>query len=291
MDRLSNVLPKLLVLVVPVVILTQAPLASAGSLSIEPIREELSLKAGQSIENQLIVRNSTDKPISVSLEAESFSVINESYDYSFSKAEDLKSWVRFNETSAPLAGKGSHLFTYTVSAPQNAEPGGKYIAIFSTTDNESSAAITSLERAGTLLYITIPGGITKQGNVVDVTVAPLNARRQTSAKGRIRNTGSTHFKSRITTEVHTVFGGFVSRSQGEHLLLPNTVRSVDEPVILGKFPGPYRVKVTIGLGDSPAYSITKWAWYLPIVPTVFLAIVCVILAKQLARWIHKSQKS
>ena len=272
-------------------ILCVAPQTMAGSLSIEPIREELTLKTEQSIDNQLIVRNSTDKPISVSLEAESFSVINESYDYGFTKAEDLKSWVRFNETSVQLPAKESHLFTYTVSAPQNAEPGGKYIAIFSTTNSETKNAVTSLERAGTLLYITIPGAITKIGTVVDARTPTMNFRRQINSIARIRNTGSAHFKSRTKIEVRNIFGGFISSREDEHLLLPNTVRAVEEPVLLGKFPGLYRIRTTIGLGDTPAHTKTQLVWYVPFLPTTFLSILVMLSGRKIVRLLRKRKQN
>ena len=52
-------------------------------LTLSPLRNEIEIAPGTSLDGVLTVTNSTKKPMTVSMNAEAFSVINQQYDYAF----------------------------------------------------------------------------------------------------------------------------------------------------------------------------------------------------------------
>ncbi len=255
----------------------------AGSISIEPLRQELELRAGQAITGKLRVRNNSSQPATVRITAESFSIVNESYDYAFAQSEDIKNWVHFDKSELALRPGESGNVAYSVGAPNNAEPGGKYIAIFASVENKPTLAASSINRVGLLLYITTPGSVSKKAKVLGIELPSVTTNRQAFWGLRIHSTGSAHFKSRVTTTVSNIFGQAVSTSANEHLILPDTIRNLEDKAKLGRWPGVYRVHFLVGQGDDPAYKQTKWVFYTPIVPTILLAIGLLVIIRLLLK--------
>lgn len=250
----------------------------AGSLSIQPLRQELELKPGQSFSSSLVVTNTGKDSITVNVDAESFSVIDEAYDYSFAKAEGLNQWVHIdNPVSTILAGH-SYSFNYEVGAPLGAEAGSRYFAVFANVDKPANSPITTLERAGTLLYITVPGNVTRHGQLLDLNMPFLTTDQRVGWQARLKSTGSVHFHSRITVSTYSLFGNRTSQVVVDHLILPNTIRLISGQLSIGRVPGLYRIHWLIGQGDNPAAQRTRWIVYIPIYlwPTLAAAIGLII---------------
>lgn len=274
-----------------VVMLLLPTIALAGSISIEPLRQELELKPGQAVTNTILVRNTGSDISTVKLSAESFSVINEQYDYSFAKAEELQRWVSFNQSGAELKPGEGHSFIYTLGVPVDAEPGGRYIAIFSSASATQNASVITIERVGTLIYLTIPGNVTRTGSLLSLRWPTFSTSRSLKWDLRIHNTGTAHFKTRITTSVTSLFGGTSTTVTDEHLLLPNTIRHLEGGFGLGNIPGIYHIKILIGQGDSPAYTQAKWVFYMPIAPSLALIGLCATGFYIVVRKLRRRSKS
>ena len=268
-------------------LIISARLAYASSISIQPLRQELQLIPGQAITSSLTVRNTGTSDAIVTINAESFRVTNENYDYAFSQPTDLNKWVHIQTNNITIQPTKSHTFDYTRNVPITAEPGGKYIAIFSSTKNQSSTNIVSVERAGQLIYLHIPGATSKKGSILELNMPAISTDKKNNWNTRIHNSGTVHFKSQITANVRSWPFGYSHTYTNEHLILPNTVRLATEQLQFGNIPGIYQVKLTIGLGDTPANSQTRWVVYAPIGPTIigilFIAVGPVLLSKRIQK--------
>ncbi|MEI6751125.1 MAG: hypothetical protein WCK69_01050 [Candidatus Saccharibacteria bacterium] len=264
-----------LVLVSLIMTLSAKPV-SAGSLSIQPLRQELELKPGQAISSNILVRNTGREPATINISAESFGVINEDYDYSFTQSQDLAKWVRFDEQKATILPNQSFVFNFTISVPISAEPGGKYIAIFSTLSSQSSANINSIERVGQLIYLSVSGASSRTGSVIGPSVPKISFDSKLNWSLRIHNTGSAHFKSTITTKTSYWPFGSVRTENTEHLILPNTIRLIKNNTQLGKPIGLYKIQISAGMGDKPPEVQTHWVLYLP--PFQFVLFVLAIIS-------------
>ena len=264
--------------------------ARAGSLSIQPLRQELELKPGQTLNSFVLVTNTGNSPTIVSMSAESFGVINENYDYSFDKAQDVKSWVHFDETSAVIKPHDDHSFNYSIGIPITAEPGEKYIAIFASVNSTSSDNVSVTDRVGELSYITIAGNVTRRGKVLGLTVPFITLSQQLSWDLRLENTGTAHFDSVITTNMTNAFDRTLSRKTEKHLILPATTRLLSNTVGLGSWPGLYHVKFLIGRGDDPASYVSRWVIYAPLWATIILVVALISVGEFFYRRHKKHRK-
>ena len=260
----------LLVLIVYVCLLPNSVVSAQTSpkplgLTLSPLRSELSIAPGTSLDGALTVTNSTNKPMAVDASAEEFSVIDQQYDYAFTAESDVAKWVTFNPSEVDLSVGASKKMTFTVGVPLSAEPGGRYISLFaSTKTGTSDDGVNSLQRVASLLYITVSGDVTRAGHLVTLT-SPWEISGNNTWSAAIQNTGTTHFRSRYNVEVRNIFGdGAVASASGDALILPGTVRLVSDILPAPQLPGIYKVVYTIGLGDTPAKTETRFVLYAPV---------------------------
>ncbi|MEK7153068.1 MAG: hypothetical protein AAB834_03910, partial [Patescibacteria group bacterium] len=64
-------------------------------LTLSPIRNELEIAPGRSLDRTLKLVNYSDKTMTIHLSAEKFSVTNPEYDYAFTAESDTAKWVSF----------------------------------------------------------------------------------------------------------------------------------------------------------------------------------------------------
>lgn len=246
----------------PQIVYAQTKLNQKG-LTLSPLRSELSINPGTSLDGTLTVTNSTKKVMTVNLTAETFSVINQQYDYAFTEESNVVKWVTFNHPQVDLVAGQSQKIIYTVGVPLSAEPGGRYISLFASTDTGlSEEGVESRQRIASLLYITVLGDVTRSGHLVSLT-SPWLMSGDSSWNVALQNTGTTHFRSRYNIKVNNIFNEAVVSMSGDALILPGTVRSVSDKLPAPQIPGIYKVVYTIGLGDTPAIVETRFIIYMP----------------------------
>lgn len=263
--------------------------AKPKGLTLSPLRSELDIAPGTSVEGVLTVTNSTDKSMTVRSSAEEFSVVNQQYDYAFSAESNVAKWVTFNPVELDLAVGESKRISFNVGIPLTAEPGGRYISLFASTDTELSGGdVFSRQRIASLLYITVLGDVTRAGNLVSLA-SPWAVGGKSLWSMALQNTGTTHFRSRYNVTVQNVLGDDMGVSAtGDALILPGTVRSVADALPLPQLPGLYKYIYTIGLGDTPATTETRLVLYVPPVATAvggvaIILLISVLLRKRLSR--------
>jgi len=253
-------------------------------LTLSPLRSELEISPGTSLDGNLVVTNSTDKAMAVSLNAEEFGVINQQYDYAFTQESAIAKWVTFTPTEVTLAAGESQTISFTVGVPLTAEPGGRYISLFASTDSETqSGGVSSRQRIASLLYITVMGDVSRAGHLVSLS-SPWAVGGDSRWSVALQNTGTTHFRSRYNVNVQNVLGHDVVASMtGDALILPGTVRAVSDRLPLPQLPGLYKAIYTIGLGDTPAIVETRFVLYLPPVAIVVSIVAIILLISGLLR--------
>lgn len=248
-----------------VLLLSIQAFAVDAGMTLSPLRSEITIAPGTTQKQTLRVANSTNTNMTVQLSSEEFSVINPDYEYSFNSGSDVLDWIRFSQTSIELSPGETESIVYDVAVPIGTEPGGKYISIFASTDSEKDqGAITSRQRIGLLLYITVDGDVTRKGSLLSLS-SPLLVGDDGQWSATINNAGTAHYRSRYDVTVRHLFGnGVAAASQGEALILPGTIRRVTDNLIVPAFPGIYRVGYSIGLGDQAAYKDTRFVIYIPL---------------------------
>ena len=241
---------------------------SSKGLTLSPLRSELNIEPGTSFDGILSVTNSTDKPMTVDLEAEEFKITNSRYDYEFIAESDISRWVSFKPSEIILKSGESKKVQYTVGVPLTAELGGYYISMFvSTAVGLPGDVGSSQQRVASLLYITVAsdvlGAVTRAGHVLSLSSPWLIIDKGTWGM-TIQNGGTTHFRSDYSVKIENILGRKVSEDQNSALILPNTVRAISGELTAPSLPGIYKVIYTIGLGDKPSVVETHYMLYLPI---------------------------
>jgi len=258
--------------------------AKLKGLTLSPLRSELEIAQGTLLDGTLIVTNSTDKVMTVSLSAEEFNVTNQQYDYAFTAESDVTKWVNFSSTKVDLAAGESQTISFAVGVPLTAEPGGRYISLFASTDAAiQDGGVSSRQRIASLLYVTVTGDVSRAGHLVSLS-SPWAVGGNSRWSIAVQNTGTTHFRSRYNVKVQNVVGhAFVASMTGDALILPGTVRAVSDILPLPQLPGLYKYLYTIGLGDTPATVETRYVLYMPPVAIVVVVTAIILLVSGLLR--------
>lgn len=265
-----------------------APATSQKGLTLSPVRTEIALNPGVSHSATLSITNTTNTSMTVRLTAEAFSVVNEQYDYIFNAETELTKWVTFAPDIIELATGETKKVPYTVAVPVSAEPDGRYISMFATTDTGTeNGGITSQQRIASLLYLSVNGDVTRSGNLIGLS-SPWLVQGPTVWTAKVQNAGTTHFRSKYTIEVKTLFNQQLTKSEGDALILPGSIRALQGNFPVPNWPGIYTVHYTIGLGDSPAKEVTKMfvyapLWLISVIVTGILLIIVAILRRNKIR--------
>lgn len=251
-------------------------------LTVSPIRTELTVQPGTSQDETLTLTNSSNHHMTVHLSAEEFSVINQQYDYAFNVETQLTKWVTFTPDLLELEAGQTKTATFRVGVPLSAEPGGRYLSMFASTDvSNPEGDITSQQRIASLLYLTVDGSVSRSGHLISLNV-PWITTGNTTWSASLQNTGSTHYYSRYNVVVKSLFGDDVAYSTGSSLILPGTVRLISDDQPLPNMPGIYKVTYTIGLGDTPAEVEDRYLIYVPPV-FIYVSVFGMILIFSLIR--------
>jgi hypothetical protein len=237
---------------------------SMKGLRLSPLRQEASIAPGTSTNGSLKLTNQTSKPMTIHMSAEMFHVVNEQYDYAFTADSDIAKWVTYKQDTIILDPGKSQTVPYVVGVPLTAEPGGRYISLFATTDAQSDTGdVKSQQRLASLVYLTVTGDISRVGSLVSLH-QPWLTTGSDKWIIELRDSGTTHYRSRYGVEIQTLWGGHIGSYTADALVLPASVRALDGVLPAPQLPGLYKAVYAIGLGDTPAVHTTKLFLYIPL---------------------------
>ncbi len=268
-----------------------AETAPARRLKIYPLRAEVSIKPGTAYTGSFTLENTGTEPLSVQLSAEEFNVTDEAYDYVFKPQSNVNEWVHFATSSIELAPKVKYPVNYVVNVPIGTEPGGVYLSLFGASIPNPDSSIESVDRVGSLLYITVPGDITKTGTLLSFS-SPLLGIGDTPWSATLRNSGTAHFSTDYSVSLQTLWGTTISKEESSSLILPRSVRLLQGSLQPPTWLGLYVTHYDIPLGDNGNAIGTRPYLYLPLNQTLPLLtlIAGIIIFISATRSHHKKRK-
>jgi hypothetical protein len=242
--------------IVGVLLLLQlfAPAVSAQvperGLLITPPRQYLEVEPGKAVKSSVTVANLTEKPLDIQLGIEQFSVVDYTYAYNFTPPKE--DWVKFELSELTLQKTESRTVSYTVTAPANARPGGHYFTLLASTSLGEGKKV----RAATVLYVTAGGEVTKNSSVESASVPFFSFGGDIPIRLNVRNTGNTHFFAYVSGEVqHLVPLPSVKSGEVAHILLPDTIRTIEEKTPAPAWPGLY--KIAYGYREEDGHAVYR----------------------------------
>jgi hypothetical protein len=247
-------------------------------LKVSPLRNEIVVQAGSVYKGSIKLENTGKTSLDVTFDAEAFSVVNEQYDYVFRPQSPINNWVHFAQDAVVIDPGKSYVATYLISVPIGSEPGGKYISLFASAQPSNNNGINSVDRVGSLVYMTVPGSITKTGALLSLQ-SPLFGADVINWSATIQNSGTDHFRSHYTVNVNTLWNTPVTAISDSGLILPSSVRLLSGNIPHPTLMGIYTVSYSFELGDTPNATQTKLLFYLP--ATQVIPVIGIVLATTL----------
>lgn len=257
-----------LLLIAPVV--RSASKDVPAGVQVSPIRSQPQIQPGESKTGTLTLINKTKQKQQVTMQSERFSTTNEEYDYAFEKSDD-SAWVNFPLSSIELKPGQTTKVAYSLNVPTNATPGGHYFALLATTVNDaSSEALDEYRRVASLVYLEVPGDLSKKVNLASIGSPWLVFDRNFQIDVRLTNEGNTHIKSRVTAEASPLFSQNQDDVVVESVTLPGTTRKIVKDFSLASWPGIYRIRASLAPPQGGEQTKDRYVAYIP--PYVVLSL-------------------
>lgn len=259
--------------------------SNTTSLQISPPTFELGSGAGRSISNVVRVLNPTDKPITVTSLVKDFVASGEEGSVDLVDTEDkttysLASWISVEPAMATIPPKAAIPFTFTISIPKGAEPGGHFGSVLFSTEggtnevNGSGAKLAT--EIGSLVLLNIAGKAKENAKLV--SFEPIKNFFEFGPVGleyRVQNKGNIHIKPTGKIVIKNVFNQIVFEDTIDPKnVLPNAVRKSvyywNNKWLWGK----YRAQISLKYGqDGKVLNQETQFWGFP----YKLLLVCLVV--------------
>lgn len=183
------------------------------------------INPGQIIEEAVNVYNNSDKQETYILYSADFTP---STDGGFAckqflePREEVGLWIGLEPTTITLPGGGSKQVEFTITAPENVDP-GEYNGCILVARKEAEkvkqgdSGITLSFRTGARVALTVPGEIVKNLSVEDFSVAQENWKKYSIIA--LKNDGNVSVDAKIQVTVKNVFGQTFHKNGGTFSIL------------------------------------------------------------------------
>ncbi|MHB8893847.1 MAG: hypothetical protein ACYC99_01540 [Candidatus Geothermincolia bacterium] len=247
----------------------------AFDLMVFPAKVELGGTPGTSQEFEINVRN-------LGPQAETMTVYFNDYfikannDFVFQKpghySYSCSNWLSTDTPTMVVPSGQTVAKTFTLQVPPQAEPGGHYgVIFFEQAPPPGSPPVRARPRIGSLMLVTVPGQIIRQGDIKSVSMTstwfwparklPFLPRRKVTARIVFYNSGNVHLTVKGSLSYKASFGWGSGKVEfSEITVLPKTTRylqaDIPDPPLVGSF----KIKAGVQYGPSlDVFDTTKVA--------------------------------
>lgn len=243
--------------------------AQTEAILLSPTSKQYKLDAGTQKRDSFKIINDGQTAFNFVVYARPYSVHDESYTPDFiSSAQnaDAYKWVQFDRSSYFVEPGKSITVDYTIRVPSGAAPGGHYGVLFAETQPAETAqgtAIIRKKRVGAILYVTVNGRVTLDGQFAGWSIPPFQFKGPLTIRERITNSGNTDFQVRSNVRISDVFGGLKFKTDKEVAVLPGTTREIVNDWQNPAWLGVYKVDSMVSFVDAK-HSSTHYVLFVPI---------------------------
>jgi hypothetical protein len=210
---------------------------NAAGITVTPITSEFEIKPGETKTLLVRVINPTASVLTLYPRVLNFHTDNDEGQPSFfgdderSSSYALSQWVKPSRPFIRIAPNEDEQFELTVTAPHNAEPGGKYGAILFSTEepklDEDVSQVGVVGLVGTLLLARVSGEIRESTNIASFDVPSILFTSPANLSLLFSNRGNVHTKPLGEIKIRNWSGQSVSSqvvNEGRGNVLPESQR-------------------------------------------------------------------
>jgi hypothetical protein len=231
MDYKKFIVPVVAVAAAVFVFIFPVKAADTTSISISPLTFDLSGNAGDTIVNEVIVRNTGKETLNINVESQDFVASGEEGEVNLTDTNNtysLSKWIEINDGKFAIAGGQQKRVKFSIRLPFNAEPGGHYASVFAHLSPPAGAQSGAYigQKIGALVLMRVAGKTTESASVETFKTA-----KSQYAKGpvdfdlRIKNTGTVHIKPKGMIAITNMWGKKVADvSVDQKNVLPGAIR-------------------------------------------------------------------
>lgn len=265
--------------------------AITEGLVLTPAKTELTLAPGASGERLLTLQNYSDQDLFVTISTEDFLTDN---------AYSLRHYLTYPREPLLLTARGSLQIPISINLPADLPPGGYYAAVFAAAtlaadDLPSAVAKTRVvTRLGMLFFVTVPGAVTREGDLKDFGLIGSHFRTHaTDLRFHLlyENRGNIYLNPYGKLELTYPSGEIFSQVLDPWFVLPQSER-LREIILLTAAPpltpGRYQAKLILNRGyDNLLTEAQIDFWFLPLWLSGLLILIAVILIVAICRLMLK----
>jgi hypothetical protein len=249
---------------------------AATGLTIQPVKISETLNPGETVTGTLLLSNASDGEIDVEASTQDFIPVSGAESIQFvGRTEGVTSvidWITVgSEKTFSFKKDETREIPYTITAPENAEPGSHFGVIFfkATPKVEGAGSLKVGTQVGMLVLVAVPGNHLQKGQILDFTAPKFVQGGPVPFTMTFENTGTVHFEPKGTIEIKSMLGEKVADVPIEgQVVLPTSVKNINAQWhVSGILLGQYTASATIIDGEGEALttkSVTFWAfplWY------------------------------
>ena len=205
--------------------------AQAAGIVLTPPKFEFDADPGQTINSVVKITNQNSSSLVLTSEAKDFIASGETGTPTFvdpgegNEAISLASWININDQQPVVVRPGQKVeIPFTITVPENAEPGGKYGTMFFAPP-AGEGQLSVVQKIGSLILVRVSGEIVEEGQLDTFGAYPANLPGEeipnTSSDFffekppvdfavRYENTGNVQVKPQGKIEIFNTFGGQVT---------------------------------------------------------------------------------
>jgi|GEM_PF-383593 len=184
---------------------------------------DLKAKPGETIQNTIRVRNSSDSPITINSFAQDFIVGEDGItpipvSDETSNRWSLADWVTLSPERQTIPANTTQNVTILISVPDDALPGGHYAMVLHEPSIASipvggsaeavaqASAARVAQRVGTLVYFFVDGPINEEAFVRNFQFQNFSEYGPVPFNFSVENMSDIHIKPRVTVDIFNLFG-------------------------------------------------------------------------------------
>ncbi len=204
-------------------------------LSVSPPTFEFSANPGDTITNSIRVENITGQPLPVSVDVRNLSALGEEGQVNLSNEDNsyaLAKWIKVDPGSVTIDSKNTETFSFTISVPTNAQPGGRFgSVVFSTIPQKvlGGSGVAVGQEVGALIFLKIAGSVHENAQFASFTPgSKIHEFGPINFEARVKNLGNVQFRPRGTITISNVFGKTVATIPiDSRNVLPGAIRKME----------------------------------------------------------------